>query len=245
MLRGRQRCPPGRRWDVGGERGGGFALARRLSATAATTGGFSAASTPHEPCALRRTRASRGERGTGPPPVMAAHPGAAADITAAHPGTATDLYVAHLGATADLYAAHLGAAADLYVAHLGAATDLMAAARLGAAPEAASTPHCVQRRLDGSLFASSQPGGLRLKVVGGGSGVCARADVIAPAQPGAASDVAGWTAGSSPSAAPRVASPGRRGVQGVGCPANAEATAATGSRAQSRGALRRILQRRL
>ena len=226
MLRGRQRCPPGRRWDVGGERGGGFALARRLSATAATTGGFSAASTPHEPCALRRTRASRGERGTGPPPVMAAHLGAAADITAAHPGTAT----------------------DLYVAHLGAATDLMAAARLGAAPEAASTPHCVQRRLDGSLFASVRPGGLRLKVVGGRSGVCGRADVIAPAQPGAASDVAGWTAGSSPSAAPRVASPGRRGVRGVrgvGCPATAEATVATGSRAPSRGALRRILQRRL
>ena len=226
MLRGRQRCLPGRRWDVGGERGGGFALARRLSATAATTGGFSAASTPHEPCALRRTRASRGERGTGPPPVMAAHLGAAADITAAHPGTAT----------------------DLYVAHLGAAADLMAAARLGAAPEAASTLHCVQRRLDGSLLASSQPGGSRLKVVGGRSGVCGRADVIVPAHPGAASDVAGWTAGSSPSAAPRVASPGRRGVRGVrgvGCPANAEATVATGSRAQSRGALRRILQRRL
>ena len=50
----------------------------------------------------------------------------------------------NLGAAADLTVAHLGAAADLFAVHAGTASDLMAAAQLGVAPEAASTPHCVQ-----------------------------------------------------------------------------------------------------
>ena len=135
MLRGRQRLPQGRHWRrVGGERDGGFALARRHGATAATMGEFSAASTPPEPCAPQRIRASRGERGTNPPPDRAAHLGATSDLKAAHLGAASDLMAEHLGLASDLMAAHLGVASDLMAAHLGVASDLIAA-RHGAAPD--------------------------------------------------------------------------------------------------------------